>query len=296
MKYERIIHPHVSITVSTASKVDWLCPELPLNSIIVFASSTELSCLLETRNSLQSHVYTETPALFANKTPTMMMMPWPFGVKTTVVVVVLVALGMGISPTRIANRTIYLVYHSPGLVFTSLRVKPPAPHTLKASILNVTADFNELALLLQDFMHSPAVDPSVEASFRHFLADRATRSHPGLENILDWVLALYKFAFPFLIISLLAKLSGGSGGGGSGSEDTSESDVREGGGGGGYLVETGDANNGGRQAIARRQMPSTSDKQSSPTIGGGTVTPKEGSERSKLRQDLLAAAVAARQK
>jgi hypothetical protein len=51
------------------------------------------------------------------------------------------------------------------------------------------------------------VDPSTETLFREFLAERAQRSHPGLESALDWLLALYKFAFPFMIISLLAKLS-----------------------------------------------------------------------------------------
>ena len=72
----------------------------------------------------------------------------------------------------------------------------------------------QLSLLVQEFLRTPGVDPSIETAFRHFLAERAARSHPGLENALDWVLALYKFAFPFLIISLLAKLSSGAGGGG----------------------------------------------------------------------------------
>jgi hypothetical protein len=128
-----------------------------------------------------------------------------------------------------------------------MRVPPPAPHTLKAAILNVTADFNEvstividicvhamhhllqcvalvaivvpwvlsgalqLAHLIQEFLRSPAVESTAEESFRHFLSQRANRSHPVLENALDWVLALYKFAFPFMVISLIAKLSASGG-------------------------------------------------------------------------------------
>lgn len=71
----------------------------------------------------------------------------------------------------------------------------------------------QLTLLIQDFLRSPAVDPAVELAFRDFLQDRAARSHPALESALDWILAIYKFAFPFLLISLVAKLSAGGGGG-----------------------------------------------------------------------------------
>lgn len=38
------------------------------------------------------------------------------------------------------------------------------------------------------------------------------RSYPRLEGLLDWLLSIYKFAFPFLIISMVARLSGGNGG------------------------------------------------------------------------------------
>ena len=136
-------------------------------------------------------------------------MGWPISLKLTIVLAFTIAFGFGITPTRIVNRTWFLLYHSPAVLFSSLRVPPPAPHTLKAAILNVTTDFNELARLLQEFMESPHADPAMESAFRQFLAHRATRSHPGLENALDWVLALYKFAFPFVIISIIAKLTGG---------------------------------------------------------------------------------------
>ncbi len=35
------------------------------------------------------------------------------------------------------------------------------------------------------------------------------RSYPRLEGLLDWLLSIYKFVFPFLVISAVAKLSGG---------------------------------------------------------------------------------------
>jgi hypothetical protein len=142
-------------------------------------------------------------------------MGWPLNAKLTVLLALGVAFFFGITPSYIINRTWFLLYHSPTVLFSSLRVPPPAPHTLKAAILNVTTDFNELSRLVQEFMDSHNADPTIETAFRSFLAERASRSHPGLENILDWILSLYKFAFPFIIISFLAKLTGG------GSDDNS---------------------------------------------------------------------------
>lgn len=75
-------------------------------------------------------------------------MAWPLGPRLTAAVVVVLALGLGITPARVINRTWYLLYHSPAALFTCLRVPPPAPHTLKAAILNVTADFNEASFPL----------------------------------------------------------------------------------------------------------------------------------------------------
>jgi len=143
-------------------------------------------------------------------------MAWPISPKLTIMLAFTIAFGFGVTPVRIINHAWFLLYHSPAVLFSSLRMPPPAPHTLKAAILNVTTDFNELSRLVQEFMDSADVNPAVESAFRQFLAHRATRSHPGLENILDWVLALYKFAFPFIIISFLAKLTG------NGSDDNSD--------------------------------------------------------------------------
>lgn len=127
----------------------------------------------------------------------------------TIFLTVFLLLGFGITPTFITNKFIYLVYRCPSIIVSSLKFPPPAPQSLKAAILNVTGDFNELSFLIQDFLRSPTLDPEIEIMFKQYLAQRATRSHPGLESALDWVLALYKFAFPFVLISLLAKLTGG---------------------------------------------------------------------------------------
>lgn len=61
------------------------------------------------------------------------------------ILVLLVMLGVGMSPNKIVNRTFFLLYHTPSFIFSSVRVPPPAPHSLKAAILNVTADFNEVS-------------------------------------------------------------------------------------------------------------------------------------------------------
>lgn len=74
-------------------------------------------------------------------------MAWPLRPRHTVLVALLVLLGVGMNPYRLLNRFWYLVYHTPSIVFASMRVPPPAPHSLKAAILNVTADFNEVSAM-----------------------------------------------------------------------------------------------------------------------------------------------------
>jgi hypothetical protein len=212
-------------------------------------------------------------------------MTWPLSPKLTILLAFAIAFGFGITPARIINRTWFLLYHSPAVLFSSLRVPPPAPHTLKAAILNVTTDFNELARLLQEFMESSHTDPALESAFRQFLAHRATRSHPGLENILDWVLALYKFAFPFIIISFLAKMSGG------GSDDN-----------GAVLAGEATPNmlqqqqqqhigaSSGRRLIAQIRSKHSSGSPSTPAPG----TPQEWNATEKTTQNVFANVVARR--
>jgi len=69
---------------------------------------------------------------------------WPFGARMTLLIAGVVMLGFGITPGIIANRLWFHLRHSPGLIFSSMRVPPPSPTSLKAAILNVTADFNEV--------------------------------------------------------------------------------------------------------------------------------------------------------
>lgn len=154
-----------------------------------------------------------------------MAITWPLNTWKTAILVALVMLGMGLNPYHMASSMMYLAYRLPGLVFASMRTPPPAASSLKAAILNVTGDFNELSFLIQDFLRSPGVDPAVEASFRQYLAHRAGRSHPSLESALDWILAAYKFAFPFLVISLVAKLGSSASGGGGARDDQGEHEL-----------------------------------------------------------------------
>ncbi|KFM24018.1 Heat shock protein 83-1 [Auxenochlorella protothecoides] len=90
-----------------------------------------------------------------------------------------------------------------GFLVTNVRQQGFPVNPIKASIRNVTMDFDELSNLITEFLQGPAVDPAVQLSFQDFLA------HPHLEFSLDWLLTTYKFVFPFLIISMVAKLAGG---------------------------------------------------------------------------------------
>lgn len=68
----------------------------------------------------------------------------------------------------------------------------------------------QLSSIVQDFLHSPGVDPSVERHFRDYLAIRSRSSNPRLESALNWTLFFYTVAAPFVALSLLSKLVGGS--------------------------------------------------------------------------------------
>ncbi|PRW20410.1 Heat shock 83-1 [Chlorella sorokiniana] len=101
-----------------------------------------------------------------------------------------------------------MLSNSCGWAWTAVRTVPLPLHPLRAAMLNVTADYDQLAHLVAEFLEQPTVDPAVREQFLQFLAVRATRSYPRLESALDWLLSIYKFVFPFLIISMVAKLSG----------------------------------------------------------------------------------------
>ena len=69
---------------------------------------------------------------------------------------------------------------------------------LQAAVANVTADFDQLTHILQEFFER-LPDNSTETLFRDFLLSKASRTHKDFERFLDWVLGFYKFAWPFLV-------------------------------------------------------------------------------------------------
>ncbi|GAB4816340.1 hypothetical protein N2152v2_003386 [Parachlorella kessleri] len=119
-----------------------------------------------------------------------------------------VLFGLGYTPASVKAAVGKGLLAGLGSVATPVKSADP----LREAITNVTTDFNELAHLIGDFMRTQP--EQTQSQFVQFMADRATRSYPQLEGLLDWLLSLYKFAFPFLIISMVAKLSGGDDSGG----------------------------------------------------------------------------------
>ncbi|KAL4853524.1 hypothetical protein ACK3TF_005543 [Chlorella vulgaris] len=115
-----------------------------------------------------------------------------------------------LSQMSVYNATVLLLGNSCGWAWQTVRSAPAPTPPLKAAILNVTSDFDQLAFLVGDFLQQPGMDPQVEQRFKQYLMDRASRSYPRFESLLDWLLAVYKFVFPFLIISLAAKRGSGS--------------------------------------------------------------------------------------
>ncbi|PSC74482.1 Heat shock 83-1 [Micractinium conductrix] len=118
---------------------------------------------------------------------------------------------LGVSPAVVYHTTLALLGSSCSRLWLTVRALPgaaPQP-PLKQAILNVTSDFDQLSTLLVEFLQQPGVDPSIEPRLMSFLEARAAKSYPRLESLLDWLLAIYKFLFPFLVISLVARLQGG---------------------------------------------------------------------------------------
>ncbi|KAL4431505.1 hypothetical protein ABPG75_006761 [Micractinium tetrahymenae] len=127
----------------------------------------------------------------------------------------LIAIAVGLAGMLLRGRahevytmSLLLLANTGGRAWGVLRASPAAISPLHAAMLNVTSDYSQLAHLVADFIHQPGQDPELEQRFTDFLAQRAAKSYPRLESALDWLLAIYKFIFPFLIISLVAKLQG----------------------------------------------------------------------------------------
>eukprot|EP00891_Asterochloris_glomerata_P000350 jgi/Astpho2/350/Aster-02227 len=92
-----------------------------------------------------------------------------------------------------------------GPVVALLRGSPDEEEllTLKASMRNVTRDYDQLATIVQEYF--TVRDPASEQRFRDFLAAKAARSHAGLELVLDWLLTAFKILTPFLIFLIAVK-------------------------------------------------------------------------------------------
>ena len=89
--------------------------------------------------------------------------------------------------------------------------------SLRLLVRNCTGDLDGLISVIEDFFEKEKVNQNnnseseFERAFRHYLKDVAAHRYRHLESGLEWVLGLYKFVFPLLIIQLLMKVLGGGG-------------------------------------------------------------------------------------
>lgn len=102
-------------------------------------------------------------------------MPLPVSFRQAVLIGCVLALGLGYMPGWINSTVKFALYRAPYMLVSACSIPPPPPHSLKAAILNVTKDFDQLSQLIQEFLRSPGVDSTVERQFRAFLAERAVR-------------------------------------------------------------------------------------------------------------------------
>ncbi|KAL3147020.1 Heat shock protein 90-5, chloroplastic [Trebouxia sp. C0009 RCD-2024] len=99
------------------------------------------------------------------------------------------------------------------IIFTGFgAVIPAGPQddgSLKEAMRNVTRDYEQLATIVQEFFATNSIlDPQAEQRFQQFLTQKATRSYPRLEGLLDSLLLLYKIAWPFVVMTTAVKLMG----------------------------------------------------------------------------------------
>lgn len=121
-----------------------------------------------------------------------------------VVLISVAYLTLGISPWS-------MLWKGAILLLTPLQIpSSPPPGSLKAAILNVTNDFTELSNVVQEFFAAQPADSGLEAAFIEFLEDKGRHSMRRLESGLDILLTIYKFVFPFVLLSVLSRVGGGS--------------------------------------------------------------------------------------
>lgn len=94
--------------------------------------------------------------------------------------------------------------------FTSNLAPPQDPRSLKAAFANVTADYDQLTTLLEDFFERMA-DNTTETLLREYLLVKSSRKHKSLERMFDWLLGVYWFILPFLMVYVGAMVLGGGG-------------------------------------------------------------------------------------
>jgi len=96
--------------------------------------------------------------------------------------------------------------------FSSNLAPAQDPRSLKAAFANVTADYDQLTSLLEDFFERMA-DNTTETLLRDYLLVKSSRKHKFLERFFDWMLGVYWFILPFLLVYVGAMVLGGSGAG-----------------------------------------------------------------------------------
>lgn len=92
-----------------------------------------------------------------------------------------------------------------------------SPDSIRYLVQNCTGDLDGLIHVLEEFFESKREKGEVhgnsqfENEFRKFLVETAAHRHRALESSLEWLLGLYRYIFPFIVLQLIMKLFGDSG-------------------------------------------------------------------------------------
>ena len=83
-----------------------------------------------------------------------------------------------------------------------------AATSMRGLVRNVTTDMDELVSLVEEFFREQDDRVLLEARFRDFLSERASKGFAGVERTLDSILWIYKLLLPFIVISLCGSAFG----------------------------------------------------------------------------------------
>lgn len=112
----------------------------------------------------------------------------------------------GYTPLWLYRTIVTILFSGFGAVIPSA---PQSDGSLREAMRNVTKDYDQLATIVQEFFVTNSIlDPQTEERFQQFLSQKATRSYPKLEGLLDFLLFLYKIAWPFVVMTTAVKLMG----------------------------------------------------------------------------------------